>query len=92
MVAVIVKVKLQANHCFFLIDVRFVVMLVLPANSLHQNTRPINRRSPQTRISVDGPSVLMEGASGQHEHHNNKTTIRKKTNTGLQFYFTITTT
>ena len=50
-------------------------MFVLSSDFLHQNTRPINRPSPifDSRLgtgSVDGPSVLMEGARGQHEHHN----------------------
>ena len=57
-------------------------MFVLASNSIHQNTRPINRPKVPKRESngkknlffaldshlgtgsVDGPSVLMEGAEG----------------------------
>ena len=85
MVVLIAKVKLQANVCLLphRSSVDFDVRVLL---SFHQNTRAINRPSPQTRIqyeeeifvldsrlgtgSVDGPSVLMEGVRGKHEHHN----------------------
>ena len=53
MVVVIEKVNLQINLCFFLIVVLFVVMSMLSSISLHQNTRPINRPSPQTRIQYE---------------------------------------
>ena len=68
MVVLTAKVKLQTNLC--LIVVLFVVMFVLSSNSLHQNTRLINRPTRLGTASVDGPSVLMEGVREQHKHHN----------------------
>ena len=61
------------------------MIFVLSSNSLHQNTRPINRPSLDSRLgtgSVDGASVLMEGVRGQHEHHN-KQNNDKEENKGL---------
>ena len=76
MVVLIVKVNCKPTLVFFLIVLLLIVMFVFSSDSFHQNTRPINRPSPQTRNSclgtgsVDGPSVLMEGVRGEHEHHN----------------------
>ena len=59
MVVVIVKVKLKPTFVFFLIVVMLIVMFLWSSDSLHIKTR-----------SVDGPSLLMEGVRGEHEHHN----------------------
>ena len=55
MVLVIVKVELQTNRC--LLPYRssvdwLIVMFVFSSDSFHQNTRPINRPSSQTRVRI----------------------------------------
>ena len=61
---VVIDIKI-ANQPFFLLY-RCSVLFVLSSNSLHQNTRPINR----PRSIVDGPSILKDGVRGQEEYHN----------------------
>ena len=69
MVVVIVTVELL-NSLYFLpyrcsvcCDIRVVPQLPPSKHWAHQQTR-------LGTGSVDGPSVLMEGVRGQHEHHN----------------------
>ena len=98
MAVVIVKVNCKPSF------VLFVAMFVLSSDYLHQNTRPINRTSPQTRIqseevdsclgtgSLDGPSVLMKGFRGQNEHNNKQNNDKEENKGWFAIFFTITTT
>ena len=70
--------------------------LVLSSDSLHYNTAPINRPSPQEKFildsrvgtrSVDGRSVLMEGVRGQHEHHNKQSNDKEESKGCFAIYF-----
>ena len=56
-------------------------MFVLSSDTLHQNTRSINIPILDSRLwtgSVDGPSVLIKGVIGQHEHHNKQNNDKKE--------------
>ena len=77
------SVNCKPTLAFFLIVVLFVVTFLLSSDSLYQNTRPTNRptNSNLGTGSFNGPSVLMEGVSGQHEH-NNKQNNDKEENIG----------
>ena len=37
--------------------------------------------------SVDGPSALMEGVKGQHEHHNKQNNDKKEKKVGFYNYY-----